>query len=52
MLLAKLFKSSSEATLPHILNLRHRYFWDGGIHCSTLDLDREGTIQDYFPSRK
>jgi hypothetical protein len=37
---------------PHILNLRHRYFWDGGIHCSTLDLDREGTMQDYFPSRK
>ena len=36
---------------PHILNLRHRYFWDGGIHCSTLDLDREGTMQDYFPER-
>ena len=26
---------------PHICNLRHRYFWDGGIHCVTLDLHRE-----------
>lgn len=36
---------------PHILNLRHRYFWDGGLHCVTLDLDREGTMEDYFPER-
>ena len=35
----------------HICPLRHRYFWDGGIHCVTLDLDREGTMQDYFPER-
>jgi hypothetical protein len=35
----------------HICPLRHRYFWDGGIHCSTLDLDREGTMQNYFPER-
>ena len=27
---------------------RHRYFWDGGLHCITLDLVREGTQQDYF----
>jgi hypothetical protein len=27
---------------------RHRYFWDGGLHCITLDLYREGTQQDYF----
>lgn len=31
---------------------RHRYFWDGGLHCITLDLVREGTQQDYFPKRK
>mgnify|MGYP006410698047 FL=1 len=36
---------------PHICNFRHRYFWDGGIHCITNDLDREGNIVDYFPER-
>lgn len=35
----------------HISPLRHRYFWDGGIHCLTLDLDREGKMNDYFPER-
>ena len=36
---------------PHIVPFRHRYFWDGGIHCITSDLHREGTMQDYFPQR-
>ncbi len=36
---------------PHIVPFRHRYFWDGGIHCVTSDLHREGTMQDYFPGR-
>jgi hypothetical protein len=36
---------------PHVVPLRHRYFWDGGIHCVTVDLDREGQMQDYFPER-
>ena len=36
---------------PHICPLRHRYFWDGGVHCVTLDLDRSGTQQDFFPNR-
>ena len=36
---------------PHIVPFRHRYFWDGGIHCITTDLHREGTMQDYFPKR-
>jgi hypothetical protein len=36
---------------PHVCNFRHRYFWDGGIHCITSDLHREGTQQDYFPER-
>ena len=36
---------------PHIVPFRHRYFWDGGIHCVTSDLHREGTQQDYFPKR-
>ena len=36
---------------PHIVPFRHRYFWDGGIHCVTSDLHREGAMQDYFPNR-
>ena len=36
---------------PHICNFRHRYFWDGGLHCITSDLDREGEMKDYFPDR-
>jgi hypothetical protein len=36
---------------PHIVNFRHRYFWDGGLHCITSDVHREGTMQDYFPKR-
>ena len=30
---------------------RHRYFLDGGLHCITLDLEREGSQEDYFPER-
>jgi len=36
---------------PHVIPFRHRYFWDGGIHCITADLHREGVMQDYFPDR-
>lgn len=36
---------------PHVVPFRHRYFWDGGIHCVTSDLHREGTMQDFFPDR-
>lgn len=36
---------------PHVVPFRHRYFWDGGIHCVTSDLHRLGTMQDYFPGR-
>jgi hypothetical protein len=35
----------------HTCNFRHRYFWDGGLHCITLDLKRSGPRQDYFPQR-
>jgi N-dimethylarginine dimethylaminohydrolase len=35
----------------HICPMRHRYFWDGGVHCVTLDLNREGNLQDWFPER-
>jgi hypothetical protein len=36
---------------PHIVPFRHRYFWDGGIHCITSDLHREGVQQNFFPNR-
>jgi len=36
---------------PHVVPFRHRYFWDGGIHCVTSDLHREGVMQDFFPQR-
>lgn len=36
---------------PIISPFRHRYFWDGGLHCVTLDLYREGVMEDYFPTR-
>jgi len=33
---------------PHIAPLRHRYFWDGGIHCVTADLKRRGKQNNFF----
>lgn len=33
---------------PILFNFRHRHFWDGGVHCITQDLYREGTQEDYF----
>ena len=33
---------------PIYCRFRHRNFWDGGLHCLTLDTVREGGIQDYF----
>jgi N-dimethylarginine dimethylaminohydrolase len=42
---------SRHGVTPHICPIRHRYFWDGGIHCVTLDLDRKGIQQDWFPER-
>jgi hypothetical protein len=34
---------------PHIIPMRHRYFWDGGLHCVTSDLHREGVKQNILP---
>ena len=48
----KVFEAFSRYNItPHVINFRHRYFWDGGLHCITSDLHREGTLQDYFPER-
>jgi hypothetical protein len=35
----------------HFFDLRTRSFWDGGWHCFTLDICREDTKDDLFPSR-
>ena len=36
---------------PHVVNFRHRWFWDGGLHCNTSDISRDGIRKDYFPDR-
>jgi hypothetical protein len=33
---------------PIITPFRHRFFWDGGIHCITADIYREGGVNDYI----
>ena len=33
---------------PHVVNFRHRYFWDGGMHCITSDLHREGEMKTFW----
>ena len=34
----------THAMEPIHIPWRHRYFWDGGLHCITLDLEREGSM--------
>ena len=33
---------------PHIVNFRHRWFWDGGLHCITSDVHREGKMKTFW----
>lgn len=33
---------------PIVWRFRHQYFWDGGIHCLTSDIQREGDCEDYL----
>ena len=33
---------------PHIVNFRHRWFWDGGLHCITSDIHREGNMKTFW----
>lgn len=35
----------------HVVPFRTRTFWDGGIHCITLDIRRQSKLKDYFPER-
>lgn len=36
----------------HSVPFRTRSFWDGGLHCLTLDIRRTGTTVDLFPERQ
>lgn len=33
---------------PIVCNLRHQYFWDGGISCCTQDIRRRGGLETYL----
>lgn len=35
----------------HVVPFRTRSFWDGGVHCLTLDTKRKGNLNDYYPER-
>lgn len=35
----------------HSVPFRTRSFWDGGLHCLTVDIRRQSTKQNYFPKR-
>lgn len=36
---------------PHVIDFKARGFWDGGIHCVTCDIYREGPIVDFWSGR-
>lgn len=44
-------KLESIGITPHVIDFKTRGFWDGGIHCITLDIYREGPCLDYWPGR-
>ena len=33
---------------PIYCRFRHRHFWDGGLHCLTVDTNREGKSETYL----
>jgi len=35
----------------HVVEFSTRGFWDGGLHCLTVDISREGAKEDYWPGR-
>ena len=35
----------------HWVPFRTRSFWDGAMHCLTLDIRRQSTVEDFFPDR-
>lgn len=34
-----------------VVDFRCKSFWDGGMHCLTTDINRDGRAVDYFPQR-
>lgn len=41
-------KLSEYGIASHVVPLRHSYFWDGGLHCVTNDLNRLGNLQKFL----
>lgn len=35
----------------HVIDFSNRGFWDGGLHCLTLDIQRSSELLDYWPDR-
>lgn len=33
---------------PILCEIRHRFFFDGSVHCCTLDIERSGNMEDYY----
>lgn len=45
----ELFKKLEKYKInPIVSPFRHRWFWDGGIHCVTLDIRRKGSCEQYL----
>ena len=44
-------KLESLGITPHVIDFKTRGFWDGGLHCLTLDIRRKGDKLDYWPER-
>ena len=45
----ELFKKLEKHKInPIVSPYRHRWFWDGGIHCITLDIKRKGSCEQYL----
>jgi hypothetical protein len=42
---------NKEGVNIHVVPWRTRNFWDGGLHCITLDVRRKASKLDYFPER-
>jgi hypothetical protein len=48
----KVFKTLENfGIIAHPVPFRTRTFWDGGMHCITLDIRRQGNCVDLFPER-
>ncbi len=42
---------NSRGITVHWVPFRCRGFWDGGMHCITLDIHRNSTAENFFPNR-